>query len=410
MAKDPVSDTAVQVKQRAPLIHISQHLNWPTIRPLLWLFLISRAFFMEVGGLAYIYFPHAWVESPPGTLPPGGQLLYHVSFGLWSHWDGLWYLSIANQGYLNRPTATAFFPLYPWLIHLFGGGVISGVLISLGCFALTLWFLFHLTRLEFGHEVAWNTVLVLAFFPTAFYVNAVYSEPLFMVLAIGSLYFARTRRYLVAGPLAMAATLASMYGILISAPFLLLIWRQERHRLKPLFHVFWPPLGLGVYMIFLFIRFGDPFVFEHAQSNWARHFGWFGATLWSATIEAFKALNQAISPYRLFAPGVPQLAPSNFYNWLFALFLIAILIYSFKRLPAYLWVYELLAVMVPFSYPARNYALMSLPRLVMEAFPVFIALGLAIHQKPRRRRIYFLLALPLGVLFVSLFATAHWVA
>ncbi|HBQ96275.1 MAG TPA: hypothetical protein DD856_15735, partial [Sulfobacillus sp.] len=102
--------------------------------------------------------------------------------------------------------------------------------------------------------------------------------------------------------------------------------------------------------------------------------------------------------------------PSNFYNWLFAIFLIAVLVFSIRRLPLYLWVYEFLAIMVPFSYPATGYALMSLPRLDMEAFPAFIALGLAIHQNPGRRLTYFVLALPLGVLFVSLFATAHWVA
>ncbi|MCL4494586.1 MAG: hypothetical protein M1294_07180 [Firmicutes bacterium] len=410
MAKDPVSDAAVAVGRKAPLLHLSPHLKWSAIRPLLWLFLISRAFFMEIGGLAYIYLPHAWVESPPGTLPPGGQLLYHVTFGLWSHWDGLWYLSIANRGYLNHPTATAFFPLYPWLIRLFGGGVISGVFLSLLCFGLTLWFLFHLTRLEFGSGVAWDAVLVLAFFPTAFYANAVYSEPLFMALAIGALYFARTRQYMVAGPMAMAATLASMYGILLSVPLLLLIWRQEHHRLRPLLNVLWPPLGLAVYMTFLLIRFGDPLVFEHAQSNWARHFDWFGSTFWAATLEAWKARGQAINLHQIFAHGMPQLGPSNFYNWLFAIFLIAVLVFSIRRLPLYLWVYEFLAIMVPFSYPATGYALMSLPRLVMEAFPAFIALGLAIHQNPGRRLTYFVLALPLGVLFVSLFATAHWVA
>ncbi|PSR29460.1 MAG: hypothetical protein C7B47_01725 [Sulfobacillus thermosulfidooxidans] len=410
MAKDLTSDSAVIVNPKAQLTHLTPHVKWPVVRLLLWLFVISRAFFMEIGGLAYIYLPHAWIESPPGTLPPTGQLLYHVTFGLWAHWDGLWYLSIANFGYTNRPTATAFFPLYPFLIHIFGGGVIAGVLISLVSFSFTLWFLFRLTQLEFGPQIAWDTVLVLAFFPTAFYANAVYSEPLFMALAIGSLYFARTRRYFIAGPLAMAATLVSMYGLLLSAPFLLLLWKQEHHRIKPLWHTLWAPLGLAIYMVFLLIRFGDPLVFEHAQSNWGRHFEWIGGTLWVATIKAWKVLGQALNIHQLFATGMPSLDASNFYNWLFAIFLIAMFVLSLKYLPSYLWLYELLAIAVPFSYPATGNPLMSLPRLVMEAFPVFIALGLFINQSRLRRIIYFAIALPLGILFVSLFATAHWVA
>ncbi len=410
MAKNPTSGLAVIVNLKSPITHLTPHLRQPVIRQLLWLFLISRAFFMELGGLAYIYLPHAWIESPPGTLPPTGQLIYHVTLGLWAHWDGLWYLSIAKFGYLNRPTATAFFPLYPFLIHLLGGGVTAGVVISLISFAFTLWFLFHLTQYEFGPRIAWDAVLVLAFFPTAFYTNAVYSESLFMALAVGSLYFARTRRYFLAGPLAAAATLVSMYGLLLSAPLLFLLWKQEQHRLKPLFHALWAPLGLIGYMSFLLIRFGDPFVFEHAQSNWGRHFEWVGGTLWTATLKAWQVVAQAFNMHVLFATGTPSLDPSNFYNWLFAVFLIAVLVFSIKRLPFYLWFYELLAIALPFSYPANGYPLMSLPRLVMEAFPVFIALGLWIGGNSLRRFGYFVVALPIGMLFVALFATAHWVA
>ncbi len=408
MAKDLTSESPALFPVQTP--SPTPRLKWPTVKHLFWLFVISRAFFMELGGLAYIYLPHAWVESPPNTLPPSGQLLYHVTFGLWAHWDGLWYLSIANMGYANRPTATAFFPLYPLGVHLLGGGVVGGVLLSLLCFAVTLWFLFRLTQYEFGDRIAWNAVLALAFFPTSFYANAVDSESLFMAAAIGSLYFARTRRYRIAGPLAMAATLVSMYGLLLAIPLLYLAWTQEGHRIRPLLYSLWAPLGLVLYMGFLLIRFGDPLVFEHAQSNWGRHFQWVGATLWAATVKAWQVAGQAFSLHTLFATGMPQLSASNFYNWIFALFLLIMLALSVKYLPAYLWIYEVLALLVPFSYPATGNPLMSLPRLVLEAFPTFITLGLVISRKPWHKTLYFIASLPLGILFVALYATAHWVA
>ncbi len=410
MAKDLTSQSPAFVApdNRAP--RTSPHLGWPTVKSLIWLFVISRAFFMEIGALAYIYLPHAWVEAPPGTLPPAGTFLYHITFGFWAHWDGLWYLSIAKAGYANRTTSTAFFPLYPLAIHLFGGGVVAGVLISLASFCITLWFLFRLVQWEFGTRVAWNAVLVMAFFPTAFYANAVYSEPLFMALAIASLYFARTRRYAIAGPLATLATLTSIYGLLLAFSLLYLAWTQEGHRIRPLLYSLWAPFGLVIYMGFLLYRFGDPFVFEHAQSNWGRHFEWIGGTLWSAAIRAYQVAGHALDVHTLFATGTPSLGPSNFYNVIFAIFLIVILIFSIKRLPVYLWLYEGLALLVPFSYPATGNPLMSLPRLVLEAFPVFIALGLLVSRRPSYRYIYFVMALPLGMLFVALFATAHWVA
>lgn len=63
MAKDLTSDSAVIVNPKAQLTHLTPHVKWPVVRLLLWLFVISRAFFMEIGGLAYIYLPHAWIES-----------------------------------------------------------------------------------------------------------------------------------------------------------------------------------------------------------------------------------------------------------------------------------------------------------------------------------------------------------
>src|SRR5271154_2256954 len=37
-------------------------------------------------------------------------------YGVWDRFDTLWYLNIAAHGY-DRPAATVFFPLYPFLIH-----------------------------------------------------------------------------------------------------------------------------------------------------------------------------------------------------------------------------------------------------------------------------------------------------
>ncbi|MCY0878853.1 MAG: mannosyltransferase family protein [Firmicutes bacterium] len=384
--------------------------DWPLAKSVAWIFVLSRLFFFEVASLAYIYLPHAWVEAPEGTLPPSGSILYHITAGLWVHWDGLWYLSIATYGYRNRPTATAFFPLYPLAMKLFGGGVIGGVVVSLLCFLVALWFLARLVTLDLGPQVAWYTLLALAFFPTAFYLNAVYSESLFLMLASGSLYFLRTRRYWLAGVMGALATLVSMYGILLVFPFLWLIWRREGFALRKLVHAFWMPLGLASYMAFLVPRFGYPLIFEKAQSNWGRHFEFFGVTLYQAFVSAYKAMPLDFRWHQLFATGVPSTTPSNFFNLIFGLGAIVLLIVSFRRIPFYLWIYALCALLIPFSYPATGTPLMSMPRLVLEAFPLFVGLGNIMARVRWTRAVYFVLAIPVGMVLTALFATAHWVA
>ncbi len=374
------------------------------------IFILSRLFFLEVAGLAYIYLPQAWVEAPQGTLPPGGGLLYQVATGLWVHWDGLWYLSIATFGYQGRPQATAFFPLYPLAIKLFGGQIVGGMIVSLLALLVGLYFLGRLVAMELGSETAWYTLLALAFFPAAFYLNAVYAESLFFALAAASLYYLRKHRYWIAGPLGALATLTTTYGFLLVLPFVCIIGPAERWRIRKLFHLSWMPLGLLGYMAFLLPRFGDPLVFAHAQSNWGRHFQILFVTLYQAAVSAVKAVPLYFPGHKLFATGLPSLTPSNLFNFLFALFAIWLAVISFRRIPFYLWVYGAGSLLVSLSYPSGGVPLMSMPRLVLEAFPLFIGLGNIMARVRWTRAAYFLAAIPIGILLTALFATAHWVA
>lgn len=411
MAKNWMSgeNPTVQLVDKSTNLEPS-HKGSSVLKAILWVVILSRIFFVEVAGLAYIYLPQAWIQAPQGTLPPTGNLLYQALSGLWVHWDGLWYLSIATFGYHGRPTATAFFPLYPLSMKLFGGGVVGGVIVSLLAFGIALFYLNRLVTLELGRQVAWYTLLALAFFPTAFYLNAVYSEALFLALAVASLYYLRTGKYWAAGPLGALATLCTVYGGLLVLPFLWIIWRREGFRIKKLLHLLWMPAGILVYMLFLFKRFGDPLMFESAQSNWSRHPEIFVVTLYQGILAAWRAIPQFFNYHHLFAPGNPSLVPGNFVNILFALFAIVILILSARRIPFYLWIYSLAALMIPLSYPATGFPLMSMPRLCLEAFPLFIGLGSIMARVRWTRAVYFIAAIPMGMLLTALFATAHWVA
>lgn len=384
--------------------------DWSLLKAITWVFVLSRIFFLEVAGAAYIYLPHAWVQAPQGTLPPSGGLFYQIISGLWVHWDGLWYLSIASYGYHGRPSATAFFPLYPAAMKLFGGGVVAGMMVSLAAFAVALYYLGRLVELELGPRVAWLTVLALAFFPTAFYLNAVYSESLFLALAIASLYYLRTGRYWIAGPLGALATLCTTYGGLLVLPFVWVIWHSEGYKFRQLWHALWMPLGLVAYMVFLFRRFGDPLVFESAQSGWGRHFEFLPVTLYQAVVSAWHAMPLALNLHQLFITGNPSLTPSNFFNFLFAVVALVVAVLSFRRIPFYLWLYAIAALLIPFSYPANGIPLMSMPRLVLEAFPLFIGAGTIMARVQWTRAVYFIAAIPTGMLLTALFATAHWVA
>ena len=125
-----------------------------------------------------------------------------------ARWDSVWYLRIADSGYGGqRARARAFFPLYPLLVRglatrsgrLAGALLLAAYAVSLAAFLGALVLLYRLTELELGRRLARPTLLLLAVFPAALYFGAPYSESLFLLLAVGAFYAARTGSWAWAG-------------------------------------------------------------------------------------------------------------------------------------------------------------------------------------------------------------------
>lgn len=137
----------------------------------------------------------------------------------WTTYDSEYYLRIARQGY-DAVTST-FFPLFPILLKLGGGSEIGmavvGVVISNICFLAALYVLYKLTEIDYGEKTATASVWLLAFFPTTAFFSAVYTESLFLLLLLLSLYAARRRGWLIAGLLGFLAALTRNPGVLIFA-------------------------------------------------------------------------------------------------------------------------------------------------------------------------------------------------
>lgn len=145
----------------------------------------------------------------------------------WLRWDVLWYLALAQDGY-REASFTAFAPLYPAIVRAFetmtvgllgGNLVLAGMIVSLGCSALTLAGLARLARLHFGSVRSPVTVILLFLtFPTAFYLIIPYTESLYLALVTGIFLLAERQRWLLAGTLAMLAVPARFHGIILIVP------------------------------------------------------------------------------------------------------------------------------------------------------------------------------------------------
>ena len=348
------------------------------------------------------------------------------SMNIWSHWDGEHYVMLATSGYLTPPdnVSPAFFPLYPLLVRsfaqLFGGPIskealsVFAPLLSLLFLPFALYFVYHIAQDGWGERVARGTVLILAFFPTTFFLNAAYTESLFLALSAGSLWAMRVRKdLLLACVLAGFASATRNVGLFLFVP-LLYEWirsgglERGRERWRGLYLAL-VPSGLLAYMGYLWVRFGDPFLFYSAQQNWGRRATGPLATVSGAWGSAVEGAGRLLDPSLWASPTLSSLAnhlagAGNFSNLVFFVFAVVVLLAGSRDLPPSLTIYGLLLIAPATLFGTPEGPLMGTPRYVLVAFPIFIVLGLLSSNRKLFGGLLILstlLSLLLSALFVS---------
>ena len=352
----------------------------------------SRLFYLISGPLLAYLVPTSSFQRVTLDVPSG-------SMNIWSHWDGEHYVALAMGGYLHPPdnVSPAFFPLYPLLLRsfagLFGGPLskealsVWAPLISLLFLPFALYFIYHIALEVWDESVARGTVLILAFFPTTFFLNAAYTESLFLALSAGSLWAMRVRKdLLIACVLAGFAAATRNVGIFLVVP-LMFEWIKdvERFRWRGVYLLL-APGGLFAYMVYLWVRFGDPVLFYSAQESWGRHATGpldTASRAWRAAVEgASRLLDPDLWAHPSLSNVANQLAgASNFFNLVFFVFAMVVLLAGSRYLPLSLTVYGLLLVAPATLFGTPGSPLMGTPRYVLVAFPVFIVLALLFRNR-----------------------------
>jgi Mannosyltransferase (PIG-V) len=378
---------------------------WPFV---LAVFAFSRLLFLGAGAVAAATLP--WAEPIPAVSPPG-----FLSY--WAHWDGAWYSAIALHGY-RTPTSTAFFPLFPMLLRLgaaLGGGpALWGVLISLVATPFAMYFLYRVAEKLQSVKAARIAVLTFAFFPTAFFLNAAYTEALFIAFTTGSFWAAYVRRdLLLAGLLGAFAAATRNFGVLLLIP-LGYEWLHNRREFgwRGLWEIGIVPTGLLGYMIFLWVRYGNPLIFFGAQETyWRRELTDPATALGMAWAKAREGLSHFLDPAKLFLDpkvGSATLEAYNTVSFAFLVLLVVLVAIGLSVLPLRLSVYTFLVTLLPVLTPNPIVPLMGLPRYALGAFPLFLILGYLFSHSRLALYLWLFISGGLGIAFTALFVTWRW--
>lgn len=331
-----------------------------------------------------------------GILPEKNMLLE-----VWQRWDVLHYQWIATQGY-HKSNLEPFGPLYPilmrWSAPLFGNNLLLAGLIISSLFCLAaMYALISLARTELrtGAE-ARDALLYQVIFPTAFFLFAPYTEPIFLLGAVMTIKSLRQKQWMAAGLWGILAVSARLPALFIVFPALYATWKEWREsgQLRAWLSPFLILVGASLFPLYVWFTMKVP-PWEFLQtlnSGFQRNFNFPGYNIWLAINNILRGIFPLVN--------IPDLV--------FCLIFIAGTILVWKKLPAIYGVFTTSFMLLYLSTNTSLYPLLSISRYVLVLFPVFMALP-AVTQNKRIRMIV-LAAMLTGLLFFSAqFAIWGWV-
>lgn len=310
------------------------------------------------------------LENPKG-LDPWQPRYSNSTVPLLARWDSGWYISILDYGYSfhsDRNSNVVFFPLYPLLIagaskiiplnYFYIGQIISWLALLGALFSF-----YKLLRLDYPGNHSFRILLYLLIFPWSFFLAAVYTESLFLLLITSSFYYARKNNWPAASVLGFLASLTRISGILLLPAFLYEFYIQNKTlKTKKIAWLSLIPLGLLIFMAYLKLKTGLFLAFLYNQTTYERTFAFPLTTIWIDLKHTIFFLRDGnILKMSFYALSLLTLTVCT-----------ALLIKKAKNIRISYLIFAFLSLLLPLSTGTT----ISLGRYFLGIFPIFIAASL----------------------------------
>jgi hypothetical protein len=321
-------------------------------------------------------------------------------------------VTILERGYGPPPapgqvSPHAFFPLYPLLARVLRStlgvdGFVAGQMLSVGCFFFAGLLFAAEGRGRMGEPGSRHALFFLLLLPTAFYLLAMYSESLFLLLALGAFREARRDRPGAAALLGLLAGTTRLTALALALPLAIAAFSAARTGEIPvksdgralrrgLLAGLAPVAGALLWIFGAGLFAGEPGLFFRVQEAWQR-----------GTSPLAGAWRFVSLPFDRLAHGPALDHPTFILDYASFFLFAAIAVFQCRRRRFSDAAWTIGALLIPVA--TGIYA--SLSRYVLVVYPAFYALAEIFQSRPRLR-----LAWWIGSAVLLLFAEAafvHW--
>lgn len=263
----------------------------------------------------------------------------HLFWDTFARWDSGWYLGLARDGYRfveGGRSNLAFFPVYPWLMGRLGrvlGGTdadfyFAGIVISWLASVAAAGVVYALARLDLGPARAWRATLLVLVFPFAFFFGVVYTEGLFLLLLVTTVFALRTRRWVLGAVTGALLTACRVNGIMAMPALLWMAWTaagpEPARRWRGLVAAAAAGAGLALYSAYAWHLSGNPFEWYASIVRWDYRPGsWPFSAIWRLTVamvtQPYEFLDSVMGPYELLN-GMAAVAMTASIPWIWRRF------------------------------------------------------------------------------------------
>lgn len=365
--------------------------------------------------VSVVVVPLALYLRPAGSGITAVTSLRSFLLAPWYSWDVRYYVEIVRNGYQPGAPTANLHPLYPWISTVFAAVIreplVSLLLVSsIAGVLLTIAF-YRLAKLDCNEQQAWHATALLLCWPASVALFIPYTEALFLLLSVYSLFAARHQRFWLAGLAGALATLTRQQGLFLVLPLAWEIWeasgRQWSTALRKSLPLFFVPAAYALWVVYRAVAIND----VHPDFSSVQNF--LHTVMISPSSYQITEEHAFLPPWLMIWNGLSafwrhEVSPYAFIDLALGVGFIALVVLSWRYLRTSYRVYCLAIVLVSLSfYAADENPFLALPRHLLLAFPVFI--GLAARYQFRRFTFLLVLLVECQMGLLVSFVWQRWV-